>query len=150
MGAVAIEKHICLSRGDPGLDDPIALPPADFARMVKAIRVAAELPAGATVANLSDEYGAETVEAVLGNGVKHLAPSEAQNYTRTNRSVHARTAIRKGEVFSQENLALLRTEKVLRPGLGPELLAHILGRKARRAVPSGEGIEWEDVGDIAD
>lgn len=150
MGAVAIEKHICLSRGDPGLDDPIALPPADFRRMVEAVRKAAELPAGATVANLSEEYGAETVETVLGNGVKHLAPSEAQNYTRSNRSVHARKAINKGEVFSQENLALLRTEKVLRPGLGPELLAHVLGRKARREVPSGEGIEWEDVGDIAD
>ncbi len=148
-GASAIEKHICLSRADPGLDDPIALPPDDFARMTKAIRAAAELPAQATIATLSERYGAHIVEAVLGDGVKRLAPSEAGNYSRTNRSIHALRPIKKGEVFSPENLALLRTEKVLRPGLGPELLPAILGRKARRAVPSGEGIEWEDVGDLA-
>lgn len=149
-GAVAIEKHICLSRQDPGLDDPIALPPGDFAAMVKAIRRAAEVSAQATIAALTDSYGAHTVEAVLGDGVKRLAPSEAGNYSRTNRSIHALQAIKRGEVFSEKNLALLRTEKVLRPGLAPELLHSILGRVARRAIPSGEGIEWEDVGDIAD
>ncbi|MBL8966813.1 MAG: N-acetylneuraminate synthase family protein [Spirochaetaceae bacterium] len=147
-GATCVEKHICLSRGDPGLDDPIALPPADFATMVKAVRRAAELPAQATVAALSDRYGPEIVEAVLGDGVKRLAPSEAGNYYRTNRSIHALRAIKPGEAFSAENLALLRTEKVLRPGLGPELLHAVLGRVARRAVPSGEGVVWEDVGDL--
>lgn len=148
-GAIAVEKHICLSRSDPGLDDPIALPPKDFARMTKAIREAAELPAQATIASLSEAYGADVVEAVLGDGVKRLAPSEAANYIRTNRSIHATKAIRVGEVFSAKNLALLRTEKVLRPGLSPELLPTILGRVARRKIPSGEGIEAEDVGDIA-
>jgi sialic acid synthase SpsE len=148
-GAIAVEKHICLSRADSGLDDPIALPPADFARMVKAVRQAAELPAQATIAGLSESYGAETVEAVLGDGIKRLAPSEAANYSRTNRSVHALKAIAEGEVFSAENLALLRTEKILRPGLDPGLLPSIIGRLARRAIPSGEGIEWEDVGDLS-
>lgn len=149
MGAVAVEKHICLSRKDPGLDDPIALPPEDFGKMVAAIGRAAELPAQATIAELSDAYSPETVERVLGDGVKRLAPSEAANYTRTNRSIHALAAIKKGEVFSERNLALLRTEKVLRPGLTPELLTSIMGRVARRGIPSGEGIEWEDVGDIS-
>lgn len=149
MGASCVEKHICLSRVDKGLDDPIALPPEDFSRMARAVREAAELPAQATIAALSERFGADVVEKVLGDGVKRLAPSEAGNYSRTNRSVHALREIKKGEVFSAENLALLRTEKILRPGLGPELLPAVLGRKARRAVPSGEGITWEDVGDIA-
>ena len=147
-GASCVEKHICLSRVDKGLDDPIALPPEDFARMARAVREAAELPAQATIAALSERFGADVVEKVLGDGVKRLAPSEAGNYSRTNRSIHALRAIKKGEVYSAENLALLRTEKILRPGLGPELLPAVLGRKARRAVPSGEGITWEDVGDI--
>jgi sialic acid synthase SpsE len=149
VGAVAVEKHICLSRSDPGLDDPIALPPEDFAKMCRAIERAAELPAQATIAELTDQYGARTVEAVLGDGVKRLAPSEAGNYSRTNRSIHALHTIKVGEVFSERNLALLRTEKVLRPGLGPELLPAIMGRVARRKLPSGEGVEWEDVGDLA-
>jgi len=54
--------------------------------------------------------------------------------------------IKIGETFSEANLALLRTEKVLRPGLEPELLPIVLGRKAARDLPSGEGLEWEDVG----
>ncbi len=149
MGAVAVEKHICLSRSDAGLDDPIALPPQDFLAMSKAIRRAAELPAQATIAAMSEAYGLETVESVLGDGVKRLAPSEAANYTRTKRSIHALKEIRKGELFSVRNLALLRTEKVLRPGLAPELLTAIRGRVARRRIPSGEGVEWEDVGDLA-
>jgi sialic acid synthase SpsE len=138
-----------LSRNDPGLDDPIALPPDDFAAMTRAISRAAELPAQATVAEMSEAFGADVVEAVLGDGVKRLAPSEASNYTRTNRSIHALHEIRKGELFSEKNLALLRTEKILRPGLPPEMLTTIIGRAARRAVPSGEGIEWDDIGDLA-
>jgi len=149
MGAVAVEKHICLSRQDPGLDDPIALPPDDFRQMVLSARRAAEAGPETTIGEMSERFGAETVRRVLGDGVKRLAPSEAQNYTRTNRSIHALCAIKKGEEFTVENLALLRTEKVLRPGLKPDLLTHVLGRLARRDIDSGEGIEWEDVGDIA-
>jgi sialic acid synthase SpsE len=37
-GACAIEKHFTLSRAGSGLDDPIALDPADFHRMVAAVR----------------------------------------------------------------------------------------------------------------
>jgi sialic acid synthase SpsE len=147
-GAIAVEKHICLSRLDPGLDDPIALPPEDFASMVRAIRDAARLGQAETLAGLSASRGGSVVEGVLGDGVKRLAPSEAANYLRTNRSIHARTHIGRGDTFSEKNLSLLRTEKILRPGLEPSLLTAILGRTARRDIPSGEGIEWEDVGDI--
>ena len=86
------------------------------------------------------------MEAALGDGVKRLAPSEEANYRRTNRSIHAMREIKQGESFAAENLALLRTEKVLRPGLDPELLPALRGRIAARDIPSGEGIEWNDVG----
>ena len=144
-GASIVEKHICLSRSDPGLDDPIALPPADFRSMTSAIRTAARDPRAAREA-LEREHGRDKVDAVLGDGRKRLAPSEKANYGRTNRSLHALRPISKGEVFTREYVAALRTEKVLRPGLGPEFLEVILGRRAARDVPDGEGIEWGDVG----
>jgi sialic acid synthase SpsE len=147
-GGSIVEKHICLSRSDPGLDDPIALPPEDFAAMVRSMRSASAQAPALTFAALSAEYGPGLVEAVLGNGMKRLAPSEEANYRRTNRSIHASRAIAAGEEFSEANLALLRTEKVLRPGLEPGLLPSILGRAAARAVPDGEGIEWEDLGGL--
>jgi sialic acid synthase SpsE len=145
-GASIVEKHICLSRSDPGLDDPIALPPEDFSRMVQAIREAAKSDPEEALAALNREYGPKRVEAVLGDGRKRLAPSEEANYGRTNRSLHAARPVSQGEPFTRKNLAVLRTEKVLRPGLAPEYLELALSRVARRDVPDGEGIEWGDIG----
>ncbi|MDR0663357.1 MAG: N-acetylneuraminate synthase family protein [Spirochaetaceae bacterium] len=144
-GASAIEKHFCLSRKDRGLDDPIALPALDFARMSAAVRRAGGMSAEAVVREAEDEYSGEKVGLILGDGVKRLARSEAQNYGRTNRSIHALREIREGEILSGENCAVLRTEKVLRPGMPPCMLEKITGRRARRVIPAGEGIRFEDV-----
>lgn len=144
-GAAIVEKHICLSRDDPGLDDPIALDPESFKAMVQAVRAAAADPAG-TPDRLAAEYGAALVEATLGHGRKELAASERANYGRTNRSVHVLRRLKAGERLTADNLALLRTEKLLRPGLPPALLPALVGRLAARDIPAGEGVEWADLG----
>jgi len=144
-GARVVEKHFTLSRAGSGLDDPIALEPEPFARMVRRIREAdAAGPAGA-LRRLEEECGAERVRRVIGTGVKDLAPSERANYRRTNRSIHAMAAIPAGSLITAESVAVLRTEKKLRPGLGPEFLPVVMGRKAARTIPAGEGITWEDL-----
>ena len=145
QGAVVIEKHFCLSREDPGLDDPIALVPQDFALMSRAIRRIAETDKEKTIAYISRERGVPLVEAVLGNGVKTLALSEKDNYERTNRSIHALRDIQPGEIIKAEDFAVLRTEKILRPGLAPSWADRICGRTARQFIPAGEGIRFEDV-----
>jgi sialic acid synthase SpsE len=145
LGAAAIEKHFCLSRKDSGLDDPIALPPEEFQQMVRAIRRASELGGEETIAAFSRERGSGLVQAILGDGVKRLAPSEAANYKCTNRSLHALRDIREGEPITADMVAVLRTEKVLRPGLPPAWEAAIIGRKARGFIPAGEGIRLEDI-----
>ncbi|MDR2747071.1 MAG: N-acetylneuraminate synthase family protein [Treponema sp.] len=145
LGAAVIEKHFCLSRDDSGLDDPIALPPGDFARMVRALHRAKGRPAEETIGAYKAERGAALVEAILGDGVKRLAPSEAANYERTNRSLHALRDIAAGETIAPGDFAVLRTEKVLRPGLPPSWAEKIPGRLVRRFIPAGEGIRFEDV-----
>ncbi len=146
MGGCVVEKHICLSRDDPGLDDPIALPPSDFAAMTRELRAAARLSPAELIADCEARFGADTVAAALGDGRKTLAPSERANYGRTNRSLHALRSIAQGERFDLSNVAELRTEKVLKPGLPPSLLSAVIGRRAARAVEDGQGIEWADVG----
>jgi sialic acid synthase SpsE len=146
MGAAALEKHFCLSRKDSGLDDPIALPPDDFSRMVRVVRQAQSAGPEETVAALIAERGKSLVEAVLGDGVKRLAPSELANYERTNRSLHALKDIPQGTIISPGDFAVLRTEKILRPGLPPSWSDRICGRRARQFIPSGEGIRFEDLG----
>lgn len=144
-GACVIEKHICLSRSDPGLDDPVALPPDLFRQMVKAVRAAQEKTKDEIVRSLTDEYGSNRIKAILGNGKKELAPSERMNYSRTNRSIHYLRAMRAGEIIEHCDIALLRTEKVLSPGLAPEYLDSILGARLVRDVSNGAGVKLDDI-----
>lgn len=145
MGALVIEKHFCLSRNDPGLDDPIALEPNTFRQMYTALHEAAALDKEQIINRMKLEFGAELVEKILGNGIKTLAASEKSNYGRTNRSIHAVRDISEGETIKPEMIAVLRTEKILRPGLHPRWENAIVGRKVRNAIPAGEGIRFEDV-----
>ncbi|MDR0411998.1 MAG: N-acetylneuraminate synthase family protein [Treponema sp.] len=144
MGAAAVEKHFCLSRADKGLDDPIALEPQAFSKMVRDVKSVSAIQDDAIDA-LVRERGRSLVEKVLGDGVKRLAPSEAANYERTNRSLHALRDIQDGEVITPDMIAVLRTEKVLRPGLPPSFETMVMGRKARSFIPAGQGVRWEDV-----
>jgi len=145
MGAAAVEKHFCLSRNDPGLDDPIALEPGDFSKMVKAVQKAAKDSAEKTIARYSRERGAALIEQILGDGVKRLAPSEKENYSRTNRSIHALRDIAAGEIIKRSDYAVLRTEKILRPGLEPCRENEMEGKTAKNFIPAGEGIRFEDI-----
>jgi sialic acid synthase SpsE len=145
MGAAVIEKHFCLSRSDSGLDDPIALPPAEFAQMVMAVRGAEKAGSEATIDAMRLEHGSGLVESVLGDGIKRLAPSEKANYTRTNRSIHALRDINAGETIKRDMIACLRTEKILTPGLYPSWEEQIIGLTAKRAIPAGKGICLGDV-----
>ncbi|MFQ3620367.1 MAG: N-acetylneuraminate synthase family protein [Spirochaetales bacterium] len=146
-GAVVIEKHITLDRKAKGLDDPIALEPKAFTLMVQEVRAAyTEIRAGRrsqVVEALEAHYGKKRVLACLGTGVKRLAPSEAPNYFTTNRSLHALVDLEPGDRLSEENCALLRTEKNLKPGLAPEFYKQVLGKRVTQKVPAGEGIRFE-------
>jgi sialic acid synthase SpsE len=113
--------------------------------MVRAVRHASSQSPEETLETFAKERGRDTVEAVLGDGVKRLAPSERANYGRTNRSIHALRDIAAGETLRAEDLAALRTEKLLRPGLHPSWEKKLPGRKTTRFIPAGEGIVAEDL-----
>jgi len=145
MGASVIEKHFCLSKADPGLDDPIALEPQDFSIMVKAVEDALNHGTEETIERFCRERGHDLVESILGNGVKELAESEKDNYRLTNRSIHALRDIQKGETIKKGDFGVLRTEKILRPGLEPCFEDLIEGKIAMNFIPDGEGIRFEDI-----
>ncbi|MDR3413931.1 MAG: N-acetylneuraminate synthase [Formivibrio sp.] len=90
-GAAVVEKHVTLDRDLPGPDHQASLEPAELAAMVKAIR---------------------EVDLALGSPRKLLAPCEVDNQRIARKSLVARQAIRKGELFSDQNLGIKR------PGTG--------------------------------
>ena len=77
------------------------------------------------------------IELALGTGKKAPSPSEKKNIAISRKSIVAATKIKKGEVFTEENLT------VKRPGLGisPMKWFDILGEKAIRDFTEDELIE---------
>lgn len=153
QGAVVFEKHITLSKKTSGLDDPVALEPEQFLQMTKALRqckaainrYGPERGGQEIIKQMSEQYGSERVQKVLGNGIKALAPAEEKNYGRTNRSLHYMKAFETGHVLEAGDIGVLRTEKILTPGLSPALYESVIGKKLRRAVDDGAGVAWEDI-----
>ena len=146
LGAILVEKHLCLSRDADGLDDQVALVPDDFARMTNALRHYSSADSIETVIDeLTLEYDSERMTAALGSGVLGLAESEASCYRRTNRSLHAVGALKAGTRLNPMNTAILRTEKVLKPGIAPRHRLKVYGCRIVHDLPSGDGISWDDI-----
>ena len=151
-GATVIEKHITLSRLTMGLDDPVALDGEQFSLMVHCVhqaqavlnRYGKEKGRLEILKQLSESYAEEQIFAVLGDGVKKLACSEEKNYGRTNRSLHYTKDLKSGDSVSEENIAVLRTEKELSPGISPKYLKYICGYKLCKNVSSGDGVQFCD------
>ena len=152
VGGTVIEKHITLSRETMGLDDPVALEPEQFALMVHTVHqteatfrhYGSGLGMERTVEQLSEQFGKDRVLSVLGDGIKRLAPAEEANYGRTNRSLHFMRDMKAGEIIGEDDVAVLRTEKVLTPGLTPDWLDKVMGKKLLRDVTSGAGVQEMD------
>ena len=148
-GGTIIEKHITLSRQTMGLDDPVALEPEQFAMMVHVVhqseavlRHYGEVEGVVRIKEQIGEQFGNKVEKVLGTGIKVLAAAEKSNYGRTNRSLHFMRDMKKGEVIRAEDIGVLRTEKVLTPGLNPDFLETVTGTELTENVKSGAGVEW--------
>lgn len=106
-GATIIEKHLTLDRNLAGPDHRASLEPDEFREMVTAIR---------------------HIEAALGDGVKTPAAAERKNMPVARKSLVAARDIRKGEIFTMENIAIKR------PGTGtsPMQYWNWLGRTAEQ------------------
>ena len=142
LGSVMIEKHITLSNRGSGLDDRIALDPENFRKMTAGIREAEKAGSGESIKKLKRIYGDEKVKKVMGSGIKKLAESEKENYRTTNRSIISVKDIPEGEIFTEENTALLRSEKNIKPGLSPDYYETVLGKTALTDIKSGTGIAF--------
>ena len=114
-GASIIEKHFTLDKSLPGPDHKASLNPEELKMMVQGIR---------------------QIEQAIGSNVKVMGIAEGKNATIARKSLVSRTAIRKGERFTKENVA------VKRPGTGisPMRYWEILGTTAEHDYEMDESI----------
>jgi N,N'-diacetyllegionaminate synthase len=77
------------------------------------------------------------IELALGDGIKRPSPGELANIPVARKSVVAACDIRKGETFTEENLAVKRPGN----GISPMEWDELLGQKASRDFTHDELIE---------
>ena len=116
LGACVIEKHVTLRRADGGVDAAFSLEPEEMASLVT-----------------------ETHRAWLALGQIQYGIQRAEEPSRLyKRSLYVARDIAAGEVFTKENL------RVVRPGDGlpPRYYEQVLGKPARQALAAGTPLTW--------
>lgn len=116
LGAEIIEKHFTLDHNMEGPDHKASLEPDELKQMVDGIR---------------------NTEKALGNGIKTASPSEKKNIQIARKSIVARRNIEKGEILTEENLAVKRPGN----GISPMRWYEVIGTKAIRDFSEDEMIE---------
>ncbi len=113
LGARVIEKHFTLNRNMEGPDHKASLEPHELSAMVASIR---------------------HIEQALGSPIKQPSPSEAKNKPIARKSLVANVAIKKGDVFTEDNLAIKRPGT----GISPMRWDEIIGTVAQKDYAEDE------------
>lgn len=108
LGALVIEKHFTLDKNMEGPDHKASLEPKELNLMVSAIR------------NIE--------RAISGSGTKEVTKSEKKNISIARKSIIAKQTIRKGEIFTEDNI----TAKRPGTGISPMKWDEIIGKAAIR------------------
>ena len=115
-GASVIEKHLTLSRKEGGVDSAFSLEPHEMASLVT-----------------------EVGRAWLSLGKVSYGATESEvNSLRLRRSIYASAQIAKGELFTSDNI------RIVRPGLGanPKYYDLLLGMASEKGYAFGEPIQF--------
>lgn len=117
LGASLIEKHLTWSRDDGGPDSEFSLEPQEFKSLVEAVR-----------------------SAERSSGQVHYGPTPHEIRTRAfRRSLFVVRAMKKGEMFTIENVRSIRPAD----GLHPRYLQEIIGQHAAVDIERGTPVTWE-------
>jgi len=117
LGACIIEKHLTLSRSEPGPDSAFSLEPQEFKEMVDAVRIAQKALDGLPFA---------------------VGPKEAGSRV-FRRSLFVVRDVKQGEVFTAENVRSIRPAH----GLHTRHLPEVLGRHAACDIERGTPLRWD-------
>ncbi|MCY8815569.1 pseudaminic acid synthase [Bacillus atrophaeus] len=119
LGATVIEKHFTLSRADGGVDSAFSLEPHELKELV-----------------------IETERAWQALGQITYGPTDKEKASlKFRRSIYVKKDIKAGEIFTKENI------KVVRPGYGlePKYFDLIIGRTAKKHISAGTPLGWDSI-----
>ncbi len=116
LGAKCIEKHFTLNRNMKGPDHRASLEPKELTHMIYAIR---------------------NIEIALGSRIKRPSKSEIPNIKIVRKSLVASRNIKKGEIFTEQNLTAKRPGS----GLSPFKIIKFLGKRSLKNYKKDQQIK---------
>ncbi len=116
LGASVIEKHFTLDKNQEGPDHKCSLEPNELEEMVKSVR---------------------NIELSLGSESKKISLSEKENLKIIRKSIVASKRIKKGDVFSEDNITVKRPGD----GLSPMKWKFVLGKISKKNFEKDQFIE---------
>lgn len=116
LGATVIEKHFTLDKTMEGPDHKASLEPHELKQMVRSIR---------------------NIEKAIGDGIKKPSLSEKKNINIARKSLVASKDMKKGEIFSENNLTVKRPGN----GISPMRWDEFIGKVATKDYNADDLIE---------
>ncbi|GAB3630722.1 pseudaminic acid synthase [Microbacterium shaanxiense] len=118
LGAVAIEKHLTLSRESGGVDADFSLVPDEFQALVTS---------------------AEQARVAVGSGVAFGPTPEEQAVLALRRSLYVVADVRRGDPVTPDNVRSIRPAG----GLAPDAFDLVVGRAFTKDVSRGTPLTWD-------
>lgn len=123
LGAKIIEKHFTTDNNLPGPDHNFAILPKELKCMVSSIK---------------------KIELAMGSLKKEIQNVEKDLYNFARGYIYTIKEIKKGDIISEENIAVLRSGK-LKKGLDPEYFDRLIGKKSLHNLNKNYPIHQNDV-----
>jgi len=120
MGVSVIEKHFTLDHSLKLPDHEASLDPIEFRRLIERVRM---------------------VPLALGNGIKHIQPTEEKWRKAARKSLFAAIDIPAGTIINEDHIVIRRPSD----GIHPHHLSLIVGRRAAVFIAAGTLISWDMV-----
>ncbi|MCT7605867.1 N-acetylneuraminate synthase family protein [Aliarcobacter butzleri] len=120
MGAEVVEKHFTYDKNADGPDHQLSANPKEMKEIVDKIR----------------EF-----ETMKGSGAKKPVGKEITNREKNRKSIVAIKPIKKGEVFTLENIDIKRPGH----GIAPKYFEEILGKYAKEDIEDDKVLNWSDI-----
>lgn len=117
LGADVIEKHFTLNSKQKGADHNMSIEPKEMKELISNLK---------------------NIRMILGNGKKHVQPSEVEIKKIARRGIYARKKLIKGETITKEKIKFLRPPNGIKP-----TYHSILSKKARKNFVEDDSISFQ-------
>ena len=139
-GANVIERHFTLNKKMEGPDHILSSEKNEMIELVKSKKYFSKWNNWLKKNNLNKKIN-QNIKLILGDGIKKIQPNEYITINSQKKSLYAKKKIKKGQIFSKNNVCI----KGPVVGLMPKYYEIILNKKSLNNIEKDQPITWDDI-----